>query len=73
MEGNQTLMKDWQFEDDFAAANGISKRQVARLRKKVNGLPFAVLGKRIVIHTPTAQRWLMDRLVVPNPTRGGRR
>lgn len=73
MEGKPSLIDEWQYEDDFAASNGLSKRQVARLRKNVDGLPYAVLGKRVIVHVPTARDWLMKRLITPNPSRGARR
>jgi hypothetical protein len=72
MEGKPSMIDGWQYEDDFAASNGLSKRQVARLRKTVDGLPYAFLGREIIIHVPTAREWLLKRLHRPNPTRGAR-
>lgn len=67
---DHNILNDWPTEDEFAQANGLTKRQVARWRSKPDGLPYAKRGREIIIHTPTAREWLMKRLHHPNPTRG---
>lgn len=64
------IFDEWPTEDEFAKANGLTKRQVAQMRSKPDGLPFAKRGRQIIIHMPTARDWLMKRLHHPNPTRG---
>lgn len=63
------IIDEWATEDDFAAANNLTKRSVARLRAKKNGLPFRRFGKRVMIHVPTAREWLLKGLIRPNPER----
>ncbi|WP_256750747.1 hypothetical protein [Mesorhizobium sp. Mes31] len=70
---DHSIFDEWPTEGEFAKANGLTKRQVARMRSKADGLPFAKRGREIIIHTPTARAWLLKRLITPNPTRGARR
>ena len=44
-------------------------RTVLRWMRMPNGLPFAMLGMKKMIHIPTARQWLLDRMQHPNPTR----
>ncbi|WP_131803260.1 hypothetical protein [Mesorhizobium sp. LCM 4576] len=66
------IFDEWPTETEFAKANGLTKRQVARMRSRKDGLPFAKRGKEIIIHVPTAREWLKKRLITPNPSREGR-
>lgn len=66
---DHNIFTEWATEDEFAKANGIPKRQVAIMRSKPNGLPFAKRGRHIIIHIPTAREWLLMQLRKPNPSR----
>lgn len=66
------ILDEWVPEPVFARANNISKRTVARYRAQKDGLPYSYFGGRVMIHAPSAKRWLMDRLIRPNPGRAGR-
>jgi hypothetical protein len=64
------LLDGWLELDDFAR-DEVKKhpRTVKRWTKKPDGLPFAYLGKTVIIHLPTARSWLFGRMRRPNQRR----
>jgi hypothetical protein len=60
---------------DFAETGQLAKefkrheRTVRNWTNEPNGLPFVKLGKRRLIHIPTAREWLLKKLRQPNPVR----
>ena len=66
------LLDDWLELDDFARDEvARHPRTVRRWTEGPNGLPFARLGNRVVIHLPSAREWLLGRMRRPNPRRRG--
>jgi hypothetical protein len=64
------LLDGWLELDDFAR-DEVKKhpRTVKRWTKKPNGLPYATLGKTVIIHVPTARDWLFAGMRRPNRRR----
>jgi hypothetical protein len=62
------LLDGWVRLDEFAR-DEVNKhpRTVRRWTKSPDGLPYATLGKDLVIHIPTAREWLFGRMRRPNP------
>jgi hypothetical protein len=52
----------------FAKEVGRCERTVRRWLDQPDGLPYARIGNRILIHIPTARDWIFSRLKKPNPT-----
>ena len=48
------ILDEYELEAEFAAANGVHQRTVARARQQ--GMPFMEWGGRIWIHVPGAKR-----------------
>jgi hypothetical protein len=67
------------FLDDYADVEPFAKvlnrhpRTLHRLMHEPDGLPHVRIGKRVLIHIPTAREWLLSRMKRPNPRRGSRR
>jgi hypothetical protein len=61
------LLDGWLVLDDFARKE-VKKhpRTVDRWTRTPDGLPFAKLGNRKIIHIATAREWLFSRLRRPN-------
>ena len=66
------LLDGWLELDDFAR-DEVKKhpRTVKRWTKGADGLPYATLGKTVIIHVPTARDWLFGRMRRPNQRGGG--
>jgi hypothetical protein len=64
------LLDDWLELEQFAR-DEVKKhpRTVKRWTRGPDGLPYAVLGKKPLIHIPTARQWLLGRLRRPNQRR----
>ena len=65
------ILQDFLPIDVFAKELGKHPRTISRWTNEPDGLPFTKLGRVRLIHLPTARKWLADRMVHPNPTRGG--
>jgi hypothetical protein len=63
------VLGDYALEKDFAEANGMSTRSVARERAKPDGLPFMYFNGRVWIHLPGARAYIARRTRQPNPSR----
>ena len=61
------ILDDYETQAEFAAANGVHERTVARARQ--DGLPFMEWGGRIGIDVPGAKKWLEGRVRRLNPKR----
>ena len=61
------LLDDWVELNDFAR-DQVEKhpRTVDRWTTQPNGLPYAKLGNKKIIHIPTAREWLLGRMHRPN-------
>jgi hypothetical protein len=66
---NAELFRDYVDLEQFAAAVGRDQRTIRRWMDEPNGLPFAQLGSRRLIHGPTAEQWLLKRVQSRNPER----
>jgi hypothetical protein len=64
------LLADYAELEPFAAVVKRNPRTVVRWMNEPNGLPFAKIGNRRLIHIPTARAWLLSRVRKPNPRRG---
>jgi hypothetical protein len=58
-------------QEDFARANRISTRTVARYRSQSDGLPYVEFGGKVFIPLREAGDWLRDRIIHPNRRRTG--
>jgi hypothetical protein len=56
------LFEDMLELEPFAAEVQRTTRTVRRWLDEPNGLPYTKLGRRILIHLPTARNWLMARM-----------
>jgi hypothetical protein len=56
------LFEDMLELEPFAAHVKRTPRTVRRWLDEPNGLPYTKLGKRILIHVPSAKSWLMSRM-----------
>jgi hypothetical protein len=70
MISTENLLSDYQLEDDFARANHVSSRTVARYRNQPDGLPYAIWGGKVLIHIPGARVWLAKKTHSRNVRRG---
>lgn len=67
------LLDDWRELGDFAR-DEVERhpRTVNRWTEEPDGLPYARLGNRKIIHIPTAREWLLSRMCRPNPRKPAR-
>lgn len=56
------LFKDYLDLASFASEVGRDQRTVRRWMDEPDGLPFARLGGRRLVHGPTAEQWLLKRV-----------
>jgi hypothetical protein len=56
-------------QDEFAKANRISSRTVARYRNQPNGLPWVEFGGKVRIPLDLGKDWLRSRIRNPNQRR----
>ena len=63
------LLNDFADLEPFAAEVKRDPRTVRRWLNQPDGLPYTRLGNRILIHIPTARKWMLDRIHRPNPRR----
>jgi hypothetical protein len=65
------ILEDLLEIEPFAAEIKRNPRTVRRWIDQPNGLPYTRLGKRILIHAPTARAWIMSRMQNVGPRKGG--
>jgi len=67
----ERLLGDYQELNEFARKE-VKKhpKTVRRWTREPDGLPYATMGRTILIHRPTAREWLHSRIRHPNPRRG---
>jgi hypothetical protein len=62
MESTTSILDGAAKEADFAQANNVSQRTVARYRNQSDGLPFFVWGGEVYIPLADAKEWLRSRV-----------
>jgi hypothetical protein len=70
------ILEDLLELEPFAAEVNRHPRTVRRWIDQPNGLPYTKLGKRILIHVPTARSWIMDQMrnvEIPHKARARRK
>jgi hypothetical protein len=63
------LLTDFIDIEPFAKEVGRDVRTVRRWFNQPNGLPHTRMGRRVLIHVPTAREWLLKQLRHRNPRR----
>jgi hypothetical protein len=63
------LLADYLDLQPFADEVGRHPRTVRRWMNEPDGLPYARIGNRILVHIPTAKAWLLGRIHKPNARR----
>ena len=67
------LLGEWRELEVFAREEvNRHPRTVKRWTKAPDGLPYATLGKTLIIHIPTAREWLLSGIRRPNPRKPAR-
>lgn len=66
------LLSDYLDLEPFAKQVGRNPRTVRRWLEEPDGLPYARIGNRILIHIPTARDWILGRMRGRNPRRRAR-
>lgn len=56
-------------EEQFADELGVTTRTTRNYRRKPDGLPYALVGKRVLIPVAEGRDWIRKHLVFPNPSR----
>jgi len=69
MESMANILDGAARESDFAKANNVSPRTVARYRSQPDGLPFFMWGGEVFIPLREAKEWLQARVKRPNARR----
>jgi hypothetical protein len=69
MSDADNLLQDFVDLNPFAEQVDRDPRTVRRWMDQPNGLPFARIGNRLLIHMPTAREWLLNRVRQRNPRR----
>ena len=60
------LLEDWAEVEPLAAEVKRHPRTINRWMNGPDGLPYARVGNRRIIHIPTFHAWLMSRMRRPN-------
>jgi hypothetical protein len=63
------LLEDFIDIEPFAAQVKRDPRTVRRWMRAADGLPYAKIGNRLLIHMPSAREWLLSRVRRPNQRR----
>jgi hypothetical protein len=63
------LLEDFIDIEPFAAQVKRDPRTVRRWMNGPDGLPYAKIGNRLLIHLPSAREWLLSRVRRPNQRR----
>ena len=63
------LLSEYADLERFAAEVEREPRTVRRWMNEPDGLPYAKIGNRVLIHIPTARAWIFGRMRKPNRRR----
>ena len=63
------LLEDFLTRDEIAAELGVSPRTILRWQNQTDGIPYVMLGGRILYRRCSIGDWLQKREKWPNPTR----
>jgi hypothetical protein len=63
------VLDDYVPEAEFAEANNLSQRTVARYRNMPDGIPWMLWNGQVHIHIPGARDFVARRVKYPNPSR----
>lgn len=63
------MLGDFIGEDALAEELHVTKRTLARYRHQADGLPFAVIGGRILYPREAVRQWIARKVVHPNSRR----
>jgi hypothetical protein len=63
------LLEDFLDLEPFAELVDRDPRTVRRWMNGPDGLPFTRIGNRILVHVPTARKWIFSRMRTPNTRR----
>jgi hypothetical protein len=66
---SSNLLEDFIDIEPFAAQAKRHPRTVRRWMNGPDGLPYARIGNRLLIHVPSAREWLLSRVRRPNQRR----
>jgi hypothetical protein len=69
MSHSISILEGYVREEDFAAANEINVRTVARYRNQPDGLPHVKWGGRVFIDVAGAREWLAKQTIRRNQLR----
>ena len=69
MSDTHSILGGFATEAEFAKANDIHPRTLARYRNQPNGMPHIRWGGKIYIDVAGAREWLHKRVVRRNPGR----
>lgn len=64
-----SILEGYASEEDFAAANDINPRTIARYRNQPDGLPYVKWAGRVYIDVDGAREWLAKRAIRRNQLR----
>jgi hypothetical protein len=63
------ILDEYAPEKEFAAANRVSQRTLARYRNMPDGIPWMLWNGQVHIHIPGARDFVARRVKHPNQTR----
>ena len=66
---SSSLLEDYIDIEPFAVQAKRHPRTVRRWMNGPDGLPYARIGNRLLIHVPSAREWLLARVRRPNQRR----
>lgn len=66
------ILDDYLTRDELASELNVTKRTLIRWQNQPDGLPFIILGRRVLYRRASVLSWLQDRETRPNPRRGNR-
>jgi hypothetical protein len=64
---NTNILIDYAEVPQIAADFHKHPRTILRWMDEPNGLPYAKVGNKRLVHIPTAQAWILAKLRRPNP------
>lgn len=66
------ILDDYLTRDELASELNVTKRTLIRWQNQADGLPFIILGRRVLYRRASVLSWLQGRETRPNPRRGKR-
>jgi hypothetical protein len=70
--GKLRVLDDYLDLEPFAREVNRHPRSVRRWLNQPDGLPFTRIGNRVLIHVPTARKWIFSRMRRPRRRSGKR-